>query len=415
MNSNYISSNNKTQKIFVVDMCTWKGHHEIYFKNILLTLLSSSYIVYASCEDNVALKEWIDESNLQNCYVLNANLSFIDKLSFKFLSLIDGILMKLHVKVNFEYSSIVSLLFIKNFLKQIGEEVPVFFAHADSAIPHVPAWFAKLVLPSSWIALSIQPSYQLAISLGKQKSRQRFLAEKLFSLPSCKAVLVLHPVYQIFFNKRFKQNKFLVFPELVDVNTSGESELVDKVQYLASGRKIISIVGSLLPKRNLKLFLKSAQNLSASEYFILVVGYLSKECYSAEEIEDIQTLSLTFPSNSYIDLNYYIPNEREFNKLLDISDVIYLQYQNHSCSSNILPKSIKLRKPIIVNSGYLMEKVVKTYDWQTISPEEPEKVSEKIIDLAHTFKINEEKYNQFLAEYDGEKNTAAIYKSLEFL
>jgi glycosyltransferase involved in cell wall biosynthesis len=398
-------------------LSTWKGHHEIYFKNILLTLIDNNCIVYAHCQDNIALEEWIEELNLQNCHILNASLSFTDKLAFKILFTIDRILLKLPIKVTYQYSSISSLLFINNFLKQIGKEAHVFFAHADSAIPCVPVWFAKIFLPASWIALSIQPSYQAKISLGKQKSRQRFVSEKLFSLPSCKAVLMLHPVYQNFFHKCFKQEqeKFIVFPEIVDVDISEESEIAAKIQHLASGRKIISIVGSLLPKRNLKLFLESAQKLDPNKYFILVIGRFPKECYSAAEIEYIQKLLLGFPDNSYIDLDYYIPDETDFNKLLAISDLIYLQYKDHSCSSNILSKAIELRKPILVNSGYLMEKVVRTYDWQAIVPEDPKIIAEKIMDLVHNFTINEEKYSQFLSDYNAENNRLAICKALEFM
>ena len=159
---------------------------------------------------------------------------------------IDNIFAKLASKVIYQYSSISALLFIKNILKQIGKDTHVSIAHGDSAIPAVPLWFAKLFLPKSWMTLMIQPSYLAAISLGKQKSRQRFAAEQLFSLPSCKAVLVLHPVYQDFYRKRFDRQKVLVFPEIVDVQTSENSELSHKIKYLASGRKITSIIGSFI-------------------------------------------------------------------------------------------------------------------------------------------------------------------------
>jgi glycosyltransferase involved in cell wall biosynthesis len=401
--------------VLLIDVSTWKGHHEIYFKNILLTLNKENVFVYAVCEDNMALRKWLEEFNIQNCQVMDVKLSNIDKVLLKVLPAIDNMLLKLSIESPFQYLSIGTPLCVKSLFKQIGKEVPVFFAHADSAIPCVPAWFAKIFLPNSWIALSIQPSYQAAISIGKHKSRQRFASEQLFALPSCKAVLVLHPVYQNFFEKRFKQDKFLVFPEIVDVKISEKSEIVDKIQDLAAGRKIISTIGSLLPKRNLKLFLESARKLDSTEYFILVVGRFPKQDYSITEIEYIQKLLLDFSTNSYIDLDYYIPDETEFNKLLDISDLIYLQYKDHSGSSNILSKAIELRKPILVNSGYLMEKVVRTYDWQAIVPEDPEVVAEKIMDLVHNFSINEEKYSQFLSDYNPENNRLAICKALEFL
>ncbi|WP_310430225.1 glycosyltransferase, partial [Chamaesiphon sp. VAR_48_metabat_135_sub] len=399
----------------LIDVSTWKGHHEIYFKNILLTLNKDNYFVYAVCADNMALRQWMADMNLQNCQILDVKLSSIDKILLKVVAAIDNILLKLSIESPFQYLSIGTPLCAKSLFKQIGKQIPVFFAHADSAIPAVPLWLAKIFLPNSWIALSIQPSYQAAISIGKHKSRQRFASEQLFALPSCKAVLALHPIYQNFFEKRFKQSKFLVFPEIVDVEISEKSEIADRIQNLAGGRKIISTIGSLLPKRNLKLFLESARKLDSSEYFILVVGRFPKQGYSTAEIEYIQKLLLNFSTNSYIDLDYYIPDETEFNKLLAISDLIYLQYKDHSCSSNILSKAIELRKPILVNSGYLMEKVVRTYDWEAIVPEDPEIIAKEIINLVHNFTINEEKYSQFLSDYNAENNRLAICKALEFL
>jgi glycosyltransferase involved in cell wall biosynthesis len=401
--------------VLLIDVSTWKGHHEIYFKNILLTLSKNNFFVYAACDDNIALRKWVEELNLQNCQVMDVKLSNLDKILLKVVAAIDNMLLKLSIESPFQYLSIGTPLCAKSLFKQIGRQVPVFFAHADSAIPAVPTWLAKLFLPNSWIALCIQPSYQAAISIGKHQSRQRFAAEQLFALPSCKAVLTLHPVYQSFFEKRFKQAKFLVFPEIVDIEISEKSEISARIQDLAAGRKIISIIGSLLPKRNLKLFLESAQKLDTNEYFILVIGRFPKQGYSAAEIEYIQKLLLNFSDNSYIDLDYYIPEETEFNKLLDISDLIYLQYKDHSCSSNILSKAIELRKPIIVNSGYLMGKVVKTYDWQAIVPEDPEQIAKQMMNLVHNFTINEEKYSQFLKDYDPENNRLAIYKAVELL
>jgi predicted glycosyltransferase len=122
------------KKILLIDICTWKGHHEIYFKKILLSLTKSGFFVYASCENNPALNQWLQELNLQNCHVLEAKLSLIDKLFFKILSIIDNICSNLSPKTTFRFSSIVHLLFTKNLLQQIGQEIPVFFAHGDSTI-----------------------------------------------------------------------------------------------------------------------------------------------------------------------------------------------------------------------------------------------------------------------------------------
>ncbi|WP_055077757.1 glycosyltransferase [Pseudanabaena sp. 'Roaring Creek'] len=401
--------------ILLIDISTWKGHHRIYFQKVLLALIQEDFYVYASCEDNVNLNKWIRELKLQNCQVLDSNLSFIDKSIFKILSFIDSICLRLYPNTYIQYTSIVSLLYTKNLLKQIGQQTPVFFTHADSAIPSVPSWFAKLLLPTQWLALYIQPSFQAQISWGKRKSRQRFLAEQLFSLPSCKGVLLLHPVYTRFFRLRFQQDKFFLLPEIIDVAVDPSSEVADRIKVLANNRKIISITGSLLPKRNLELFLQSVQNLNPNNYFILIIGHLHLPNYTEEELKRINELASNLLNNSYIRFDYYIEEEEEFNRLLEISDVIYLQYLNHSHSSNILAKCIKLRKPVIVGSGYIMQKIINTYSWQSIVSEKVDQISELIINLGNHFEIDEVKYELFLMDHSEERFNLAIQKSTKML
>ena len=89
----------KRKKILLFDMCNWVGHHEVYFKNILLTLLENNYLVYAVCQDNIALKKWIEELSLKNCYVLDPHLSFMDRLGYKLLAFTDDMLEKISNQV----------------------------------------------------------------------------------------------------------------------------------------------------------------------------------------------------------------------------------------------------------------------------------------------------------------------------
>jgi len=154
------------------------------------------------------------------------------------------------------------------------------------------------------------------------------------------------------------------------------------------------------------------QQLNPHEYFILVVGHLTEQYYSVEALKNIKELSSNLSSNSYLRFDYYIPTETEFNQLLNISDVIYLQYHEHSFSSNILSKAIKLRKPVIVGNGYIMQKVVNDYNWQAIVPESPDKITTAITYLAHNFKVDEAKYQQFLTDYSAENFDLAIFQAV---
>lgn len=405
----------KQQKILLIDISTWRGHHEIYFKKILNSLIKQKYSVYATCADNTDLRKWITNSSFQNCHVVDFKLSFIQKILYKSLVIIDGLIKEILKKPNYRFSSICSVLFANNIISQIGTDIPVFFADADTSLPAIPLWLAKILLPSQWITLAVQPSYLSAIAWGKQKSRQRFVAEKLFALPSCKAVLTLHPAYLKFFKNRFHIDKFYSLPEIIDVTDGKYYDLPQHIYQLALGRKIISITGALLPKRNLKLFLQAAQYLNPNEYFILAIGHLSKELYTQIELAAIEELSLRLVDNSYLNFDYYISEEGEFNHLLKISDVIYIQYLKHPFSSNILTKAIYLRKPVIIGDSYIMKKVVEEYQWTGVAPEEAQLIADLIMNIANNFDINEDKYNKFLLDFSDDRFNQAIDSSIKLL
>lgn len=405
----------KRNEIILIDISTWKGHHAIYFKRILRSLIEQNYFVHAACEDNIELTKWIKSMDEQNCSILDVKLSLVEKFFFKSLSILDRIIRLLFKNSPYQFSSVASILFARNLLRKIGKDIPVFFADADTSLPAIPYWFAKLLMPSRWMTLVIQPSYKSSISWGRQKSRQRFVAEKLFALSSCKAVLVLHPIYLKFYESRFPVKKFLALPEITDVTIGKEYEIPEKIYHLAAGRKIISITGALLPKRNLKLFLEAAQKLDPDKYFILAIGHLPSELYTVVETQLIQELSLSISKNSYLRFDYYISEEGEFNQLLSMSDIIYLQYRNHSFSSNILTKAIYLRKPVIIADNFIMKKVLKEYQWGYVVPEEPHQIARSIASISSTFTIDEEKYQQFLTDFSSEKFHLAICNAIELL
>lgn len=398
--------------ILIVDTSTLKGHHEIYFQKILATLTKNGYFVYGYCEDNNLIANKLTKEQLSLCQFLEFSFSLLDKILFKVLVFLDKIKIFYYL-FNYNFSSIIPLLCVRHLIKKVAEEdVPVFFLHADSIIPNVPLWLAKMLFPQSWSTLYVQPS-------GTEKSinQRKLLSEKVFSLDSCKVVLFLDQAYLPRFSKKFPNTHCLYLPEIINTNVhvKGKFELASQVLGMANNRKIVSIIGSLLPKRNLLLFLEAASLLSSKQFFILVVGKLPTHLYSQEEISKIQKYCKSLQKNSYIKMDLYIPEEEEFNILLMISNVIYLQYKSHPFSSNILAKAIKLRKPVIVNPGYLMEKTVKTYDWQAIIPENPDKVAKMIEWLAFNFKINENKYNQFVINHSDLKFESTILNTVNHL
>lgn len=393
------------RKILVVDFSTLKGHHEIYFIKFIKVLAENNYITYFSCVDNSRISKIYDN---ENCISLVVKLSILEKAFISFISFMDCLAYLFFRTYKFNILSVISLIWIKNLQNQIGYEVPVIFLHIDFINSKILLWIIKYssLLPARWSALYIK---------GLSSSKRHEAREEFFKLNSCKSLLLLDPFHIDSVRYKFKSTQLIWLPEVVDVEADlPGSRIVSTILKQSKNRKIVSIIGSLLPKRNIILFLEAVKRLSSNSFFILIIGELLHRLYTKDELEKIENSFKQISGNSYIQTDYYIPCEKEFNALLMISDLVYLQYKDHPYSSNILAKAIKLRKPVIVNDGYLMAKIVQKYNWQAVLPEDPEQVADAIKFLTFNFEIDEEKYSCFLHDFSEEnfKNsvlTAAAY------
>lgn len=391
------------KKILILDFCTFKGHHESYFMMVLSVLSTNGYYVFSNCADNQKLKENIYSQDVQNCQVIDLNLSSCDKLLRRSLVFFDRIIQNLPFRTYFKFAELCNLIATNRLLDQIGEKIPVFFVHLDSVLPPVSLFISRKFLPKAWSGIYIHPSYRSSIYFGHTKSRQKYFAEKNFNLESCKSILVLDSEYQVFFKKACPQRKFLLLPELSLGKTLSQSKeekgIVKSIRDGASGRIIISVLGALTRRKNLLLFLEVASKIDLGTYYPVIVGQLYIHEYSQEELDKINELSKKLNSDIFVRTNYHIPDETEFDDLICLSDIIYAQYHNHPFSSNILIKAMMHRKPVIVNPGYLMEKVVKRYNWKAVSREDHSELVDAISSCARKFKINEESYKRFRLDY----------------
>ncbi|RCJ23216.1 hypothetical protein A6S26_01270 [Nostoc sp. ATCC 43529] len=410
------------QKILLVDFAfigsQGGGHLEVYFMNILSILIKNNYFVYACCGNNQKLIKNIEQEKLNNCKVINLNIKPLDKIIYKLLLTIDSFLPKLPMMQYFRFGSLINLMNVKKLIKDLDEEIPVFFTHADSIIPAVPTFISRFFMPSQWVGLYVQPSYQSKIQCGLETSRIYFNREKNFALPSCKGIIVLHPIYQKFFSKTIKEITCFFIPELVNskqlARATINTELLQKIKEKAQGRKIISILGILTSRKNLPLFLESASKLDSKKYFFLVLGELRlTELNTIEEdIKKIEFYKDKLNDNSYIDLDYYISNEEEFDTFIRLSDIVFLHYRRHPFSSNILIKTMAYRKPVVVSKGYIMEKTVNQYNWMTATENNPEHIANAIQDLVHTnYEIDESSYSYFMEDYSPERFESVILQA----
>ena len=407
------------------------GHSETYFLKILSTLIHENYFVYACCANNERLREKVRQNNLdKTCRIIDFKPKLLDKVFYRLLKLLDIIVSNLFQIKYIEFASLYKLIATKSLIQSINHKIPVFFAHLDSVLPAVPIKVSRLFMPNRWTGLYISPSFKSKEHFESRSNFYRikkFYKEKSLSVSSCRSVLVLHPIYKRFLNKHTKINNCVHLPELIEIPSLLDSKLnkhesqnqinhvlLEKIKEEAKGRTIISFLGNITFKKNFPLFLKSVSLLDPNQYFILVLGRLKGQNKSdfLPDLEIIENRNM----NSHIDLNYYISNEIEFSDLISLSNIIFLHYRDHPYSSNVLSKAMAHRKPVIVNKVYLMEKIVKEYNWRDVVESDPRKIAQSIQELSDPkFKIQEDSYQLFLKNHSPEVFEKSIIKAANSL
>lgn len=401
------------------------AHSESYLMRIASILSSNGYYVYLCSGNNKRLEENIELSGLQNCEVINLNLRLLDKLIRRSLITVDSWLSYFKKPHYFQFSSLINVMSVQRLLRDLGENIPVFFAHADSILPAVPTMISRFFLPKRWTGLYVLPSYQSKLQFEFRHSRLSYNREKNLALSSCQSILVLHPIYQSFLHKRFQDLSSFYLPEMIDTpvfesdNDVIHSETVDfnllnQIKKQAQGRTIIAILGNITPRKNLSLFLAAIAQLDPAKYFVLVLGRLraKDEAKYQQQLEKLEACRNELKNNVFIDIDYYIRSEQEFYTLIHLSDILYLHYDKHPFSSNVLAKAMSCRKPVIVNKGYLMEKTVNHYHWKVAVEGEPNKIAQAIEQLVDSgYRVEEHSYRAFMADHSPEQFESAILRA----
>ena len=175
-----------------------------------------------------------------------------------------------------------------------------------------------------------------------------------------------------------KNNKFLIFiveglknkyqnkenlylPEFTFADTSKNNfKLKKNISLYAKKRKIIFMGGAIGKRKNLYTWSKMLEEIDKTKYYFIQIGKTFTSDLEFEDKMAFKSLLKKHPADIYIH-NKYLKNEKEFNSLISMSDIIFAVYKNFSSSSNMISKSIFLKKPILVSEEGQMAKDVKKY------------------------------------------------------
>lgn len=162
--------------------------------------------------------------------------------------------------------------------------------------------------------------------------------------------------------KKYKYKKNFYLPEFTFSKTEIHNfNLKKKILKFKKKRKIIFMGGAIGKRKNLSNWYKLINLVNNKKYYFIQIGKVFFSDLDYDDKISFKKLKKKHPKDIFI-YNKFLPNEKNLNSLISLSDIIYAVYKNFNSSSNMISKSLALKKPILVSRGGKMEADVKKYN-----------------------------------------------------
>jgi hypothetical protein len=356
------------------------GHHLMYLRLFSKSLLELGHQVIACCADSENLNEWLVD-RLQNSPELIEN--------FQTLQIFEKPPIQL-----FNYTSLQPLNTLSRWyeakktinlvISSIGYEPDlVVFNWVDSYLSrYIPAFLIDIIFPHSWFGIFFQPKFNGEVNQTKLDFHQ------IFKAFHCQGVGVLDEDQKAKLQAQLKK-RVITFPDVTDeVKPEANFFVALDIKHRAKDRKIIGLLGSLNKRKGLLTLLQASQQPCNDKYFFAFVGQLSSYMLKTEELEYIQNIEKRNPSNCYFHFER-IPDEPQFNALVNTCDILFAAYEKFPYSSNILTKAAVFNKLLIGSNGYCIGKRIRQFQLGiTIEEGNVNQCSEAINSLCNELLLN---------------------------
>jgi hypothetical protein len=154
---------------------------------------------------------------------------------------------------------------------------------------------------------------------------------------------------------------FAYLPDIADVELPTEaSELSQTLRDLCGARTMVFLGGSIGKQKNLARWFELIALADPKQWFFVQLGRINKNNLSPDDEAALTKVVAEPPSHLYI-LPTYLKDERVFNEIISIANVIFAVYRDFGRSSNMLSKAAYFEKPILVAKNGLMGARVDTY------------------------------------------------------
>lgn len=253
----------------------------------------------------------------------------------------------------------------------------IFNMYLDAYLPDPVSWmnFAfKQNLP--WMGLCITP---------ETKQSQGY-----YSLEQYQGTCFLDENVCIHYSEHLPEKHFAYLPDITETALlSIQTDLAKEIRACAKKRKIVFMGGSVGKQKNIARWLDLISKADPEKWFFVQVGRVNVNNLTPEDEAALEKVA-NHPIENLLIKPVYLKDEREFNNIIAISDVIYAVYRDFSRSSNMLSKAAYFEKPILVSDFGLMGSRVRQYGIGiAVNQDNTESMLKGLNSLEHIQNINE--------------------------
>ena len=185
--------------------------------------------------------------------------------------------------------------------------------------------------------------------------------EGYYGIASCVGMCLLDEAVSARYQQLLPAKVFACLPDITDAVLPDEpTDLVKEINRRAAGRKVVFLGGTIGGNKNLARWIELIALSDPEQWFFLQIGEINFNTLTQADVHALTILEATPPENLLVHPEY-LPDERAFNDVIRICDIVFAVYRNFNISSNMLGKAAAFEKPILVAVNYLMGRRVIMY------------------------------------------------------
>ncbi len=205
------------------------------------------------------------------------------------------------------------------------------------------------------------------------------------------------------YGDRLSEKHFEYLPDITETALPEKpSELSDEIRRRAAGRKVVFLGGSIGGQKNLARWCELIGLADPDNWYFVQIGELHRGTFTVGDTTAFDRLLAAPPENLFIKPEY-LEDERVFNAIIAVSDILFAVYRDFRISSNMLCKAANFKKPILVSDRYLLgQRVVRYGIGRAVDENDTSKMLEGMCDLIHN-PVPADNFVEFLTAFSIEK------------